>query len=207
MHGDLKPSNVFLTADGAAKVGDFSVALALDRRRLTQDERSTPIGTAAYMPPEQAIGGEVTPRSDLYSLGAMLYELICGRPPFVSDDPWVVITQHLETPPVAPSWRTDTCPPALEALVLRLLAKSPNDRPESASEVLRILERVDAGRRGGQPAGANPLERIARGVFVGREQELELLRAAFDRAHSGAGGVYVLRRAAAEGRSPNRGRR
>ncbi len=192
VHRDLKPSNVFLTGDGAAKVGDFGVALALDRSRLTQDEGSTPIGTAAYMPPEQAIGGEVTPRSDLYSLGAMLYELICGRPPFVSDDPWVVITQHLETPPVAPSWHTDVCPPDLEALVLRLLEKSPDDRPESASEVLGILERIDAGQRGGQPGGANPLERIARGVFVGREQELEQLRAAFDHAHSGAGAVVMV---------------
>ena len=83
------------------------------------------------MPPEQAIGGEVTPRCDLYSLGAMLYELICGRPPFVSDDPWVVITQHLETPPVAPSWHTDGCPPALEALVLRLLENRRTTAPRA----------------------------------------------------------------------------
>ena len=192
VHRDLKPSNVFLTEDGAAKVGDFGVALALDRSRLTQDEGSTPIGTPNYMPPEQAIGGEVTHRADLYSLGALLYELMCGRPPFVGDDPWVVITQHLGTPPVAPSWHTDACPPDLEALVLRLLEKSPDDRPESASEVLGILERIDAAQEGGQPAGANPLERLARGVFVGREQELEQLRAAFDRARSGVGGVVMV---------------
>ena len=87
------------------------------------------VGTVAYMPPEQALGGEVTPRADLYSLGAMLYELLTGRPPFLGDDAVAMISQHINTPPVAPSWHAPDCPRALQALVLRLLAKDPSERP------------------------------------------------------------------------------
>ena len=69
------------------------------------------VGTVTYMPPEQAMGGEVAPRSDLYSLGAMLYEMVCGRPPFVGDESVAIIGQHLNTPPVAPTWHRPDCPP------------------------------------------------------------------------------------------------
>ena len=98
------------------------------------------VGTVNYMPPEQAMGGEVGPRSDLYSLGAMLYEMVCGRPPFVGDESVAIIGQHLNTPPVAPSWHRPDCPPALEALILRLLEKDPSKRPASATEVREALE-------------------------------------------------------------------
>ena len=102
VHRDLKPGNVWLTDDGVAKIGDFGLAVNMGRSRLTQ--HGLMVGTVAYMPPEQALGGEVTPRSDLYSLGAMLYELVTGKPPFQADDPTAVISQHINTPPVAPSW-------------------------------------------------------------------------------------------------------
>ena len=112
---------------GVAKIGDFGLAVALDRSRLTREGMM--VGTVSYMPPEQALGGEVTPRSDLYSLGAMLYELVCGRPPFVGDESVAIITQHLNTAPVAPSWHRPDCPPGLEALILRLLEKDASKRP------------------------------------------------------------------------------
>src|SRR5438445_7700317 len=94
------------------------------------------------MPPEQAVGGEVTARSDLYSLGAMLYEMVCGRPPFVGDGTVAIIGQHLNTPPVAPSWHVPDLPPGLEALILRLLEKDPGRRPAAASEVRQALAGV-----------------------------------------------------------------
>src|SRR5439155_9612163 len=126
-----------LTSDGTAKLGDFGLAVALDRTRLTQ--AGMMVGTVSYMPPEQALGGEVTPRSDLYALGAMLYELVTGRPPFLGDETVAIITQHLNTPPVAPTWHNPAVPPELEALILRLLEKDPARRPGSAAEVRGIL--------------------------------------------------------------------
>ena len=96
VHRDLKPGNVWITSDGIAKIGDFGLAVALDRSRLTTEGMM--VGTVSYMPPEQAMGGEVTPRSDLYSLGAMLYEMVTGRPPFLGDDSVAIIGQHINTP-------------------------------------------------------------------------------------------------------------
>jgi len=154
IHRDLKPGNVWLTdaemrnekretsppsslaphtSSLVAKIGDFGLAVALDRSRLTQ--AGMMVGTVAYMPPEQAMGGEVTFRSDLYSLGAMLYEMVCGRPPFIGEESVAVITQHLNTPPVTPTWHRPDLPPGLEALILRLLEKYAEKRPESATEV------------------------------------------------------------------------
>src|SRR5204862_910826 len=130
----------WLTADGTAKLGDFGLAVALDRSRLTQ--AGMMVGTVSYMPPEQATGAEVTPRSDLYSLGCMLYELVCGRPPFVGDESVAIIGQHLNTPPVAPTWHRPDCPAGLEALILRLLEKDPQKRPATAAEVAAALSVV-----------------------------------------------------------------
>ena len=108
IHRDLKPGNVWFTEDGTTKIGDFGLALSTDRSRLTQE--GTIVGTCTYMPPEQSMGGEVTTQADLYSLGAMLYEMVTGRPPFVGEDTVAIIGQHLNTPPVAPTWHNSEVP-------------------------------------------------------------------------------------------------
>ncbi len=135
IHRDLKPGNIWLADDGTAQLGDFGLALAIEQTRMTTE--GTMLGTVAYMPPEQATGGEVDVRSDLYSLGCVLYELVTGRPPFMGDDAVAVISQHLNTAPVAPTWHNDQCPPALEVLILRLLEKDSTKRPATAEEVRR----------------------------------------------------------------------
>jgi serine/threonine protein kinase len=127
IHRDLKPGNVWLTREGIVKIGDFGLAVTLDRSRLTAEGMM--VETVSYMPPEQALGGEVTPRSDLYSLGCMLYEMVTGRPPFLGDDPVAIIGQHINTPPVAPTWHNGQCSRPLEALILRLLAKDRRSGP------------------------------------------------------------------------------
>jgi tetratricopeptide (TPR) repeat protein len=137
VHRDVKPDNVWLAADGTAALGDFGVAFDVDGDRLTVE--GTIVGTARYLSPEQARGDLVGPRSDLYALGVTLYELLTGRPPFTGDGVEGVIAQHLTATPVAPSRHEPAIPPALEALVLDLLAKKPAQRPASAAAVAEAL--------------------------------------------------------------------
>jgi len=189
VHRDLKPANVWLTQDGTVKLGDFGLAVGIDLSRITMEGML--IGTVAYMPPELALGQEAEPRSDLYSLGAMLYEMLTGRTPFMGDQLVGIVWQHINTPPVAPSWHNPDIPPLLESLVLRLLCKAPQERPESAAEVeLALGAIVSSGPaladRVVQP-DAKSLERLAGGVFVGREHEIRELVAGMDSVISGRG--------------------
>ena len=147
VHRDLKPGNVWLTADGTVKLGDFGLAVSLDRSRLTQ--AGMMVGTVSYMPPEQAIGGEVTPRSDLYSLGAMLYELVTGRPPFIGDESVAIITQHLNTPPVALAWHV----PGL------LHAEAPQTAPAGGARARAAVCRAAGRARRGAGEALLPLGR------------------------------------------------
>jgi class 3 adenylate cyclase len=187
VHRDLKPQNVWLTDDGTAKLGDFGLAVALDRSRITLEGMM--VGTVAYMPPEQALGQPADARSDLYSLGALLYELVCGRQPFVGDDVVAVISQHINTAPVAPSWHNANVAQPLEELILKLLAKAPEERPPNAAAVRERLEALSSGELvAPAPVAhdrANPLDRLATGVFIGRERETKELRAGLEAALSG----------------------
>jgi class 3 adenylate cyclase len=195
IHRDLKPGNVFLTQDGSARLGDFGLAVVTDLSRVTQ--AGTMMGTVAYMPPEQATGRQADARSDLYSLGALLYEMVAGRPPFLGDDAVAVISQHINMPPVAPSWHNPEVPRALETLIMRLLAKAPEERPESAAvvaqELRRIRESSTEQRVVEQPAAPiAELQGVDWGRFVGRREEMDQLKAALENALSGRGSLVMI---------------
>jgi serine/threonine protein kinase len=145
VHRDVKPENVWVTAGDAGKLGDFG--LSLPSGECQPGCGATIEGTPAYMPPEQALGAPTDERADLYSLGTLLYELLCAQPPFVGDDPAALVRAHLRERPVAPSRRRLDAPKALDSLVLSLLEKAPADRPSSASEVLDALADVRPSAR------------------------------------------------------------
>ena len=199
VHRDLKPSNVWLAADGTAKLGDFGLVAALRQSASATFAKLTDegmmVGTIAYLAPEQALGRSPDPRADLYSLGAVLYELVTGGPPFAGDDALAIITQHLRTPPVAPAWRNPEVPAPLDALIVALLAKDPADRPQGAAEVGGALVALAAPvRRRASPVepAANPLDRLAAGVHVGREREIDELCGAADVALAGHGQLVLV---------------
>ncbi|MEK6323100.1 MAG: protein kinase [Acidobacteriota bacterium] len=194
IHRDLKPGNVLLSQDGTAKLGDFGLAASADFSRITLE--GALVGTVVYMPPEIMLGHQAEPRSDLYSLGVMLYEVVTGRPPFVGDQFVAIISQHINSPPVAPSWHNPEVPQALETLILRLLAKTPVERPESAAEVAKALAAIGssaptAAERAVQQ-DAKSLSRLAGGVFIGREQETKELRVALNETLLGKGHLFML---------------
>jgi ABC-type oligopeptide transport system substrate-binding subunit/serine/threonine protein kinase/class 3 adenylate cyclase len=217
IHRDLKPENVMLIGDphpllpspfqgeprerGAAhdpgvkvKLMDFGLAFTSGATRLTQ--RGEVIGTVTYLAPELIEGKSATPSSDLYALGVMLYELIAYQPPFTGDTLIAILSQHLYAPVVPPSTFNAQILPALDLLILRLLAKRPEDRLASAAEVREILEalRLDSSSTTDQPTlePLSLLDRMARGKLVGREHDLNEANAVWLRATSGEGHVLLI---------------
>jgi ABC-type oligopeptide transport system substrate-binding subunit/predicted Ser/Thr protein kinase len=190
VHRDLKPENVLIARDGTAKLTDFGLARSM-ASRITDE--GTIVGSVFYLAPELALGQEYDGRADLYALGVMLYELTTGRLPFAGDDPVAVISQHLHAPVVAPRARNAEIPPALDALIVRLLSKSPQDRPSSAAEVLHILQQPVLLDKDALPAKElSLLERIERGRMVGRDHELQQARALWSRALAGEGQMLLV---------------
>jgi ABC-type oligopeptide transport system substrate-binding subunit len=190
VHRDLKPENILVTSDGTAKLTDFGLALSVASRVTSE---GTLAGTVFYLAPEQALGQPVDGRADLYAVGVILYELSAGRLPFVAEEPLAVISQHLYTPVVPPSTYSESIPPDLERLILNLLAKRPEDRPASATEVRRALESIDLGAaKPTRTASTSALERIARGHLVGREDELREARSVWHQAAAGQGQVLLI---------------
>src|SRR5271155_867750 len=145
VHRDVKPGNVLITPDGDVKVTDFGIARAMNTEEsLTQT--GAVMGTAAYFSPEQAEGKGVDSRSDIYSLGVVLYEMAVGRPPFTGDSPVAVASKHVRDMPVLPREANPAVPPALEAVVMKAMAKNPDDRYGSAEELRADLLRFADGR-------------------------------------------------------------
>ena len=146
IHRDIKPGNVMLTPSGDVKVMDFGIARAISDASSTMTQTAAVVGTAQYLSPEQARGETVDSRSDVYSAGCLLYELLTGRPPFVGDSPVAVAYQHVREPAVPPSDHDTELPPEIDAIVMKALAKRVEDRYQSAAAMRSDIERYLAGR-------------------------------------------------------------
>ena len=170
VHRDVKPDNVLL-AGGSAVVTDFGIAKAVASSRIaapgeTLTQAGTSLGTPAYMSPEQAAGDpNADSRSDFYSFGVMAYEMLTGRPPFYDRPTHSLVMAHIAEPPEPIELQLPSIPPQLAALIMRCLAKNPNDRPQSAREILDALDDLDlSAERGKQRAEAEALGLPYRGV-------------------------------------------
>ncbi len=153
VHRDVKPQNMLLTPDGHVRIADFGIAKSHLSTAITQAGMT--FGTADYISPEQAQGLDATPQSDIYSLGVVLYEMLTRHLPFTADTPMAVAIQHIQKPPPPLRQWNPTVPPALDALVLRSLAKAPQQRPASAKAFAQELRDYLAGRL--QPTVAVPM--------------------------------------------------
>ncbi|HPY24403.1 MAG: eukaryotic-like serine/threonine-protein kinase [Actinomycetota bacterium] len=147
IHRDVKPANIMISKTGAVKVMDFGIARAIADTGNSVTQTAAVIGTAQYLSPEQARGERVDARSDVYSLGCVLYEILTGEPPFVGDSPVAVAYQHVREDPVAPSHKHSGISAELDAVVLKALAKNPDNRYQSAAEMRADLVRVHSGEK------------------------------------------------------------
>jgi serine/threonine-protein kinase len=142
VHRDIKPENLLLTRKGQVKVTDFGLCRDLDPARVNLTQTGITMGTPLYMSPEQAQGHDLDHRSDLYSLGVTFYHMLAGVPPFKADSPLALALKHVKDTPASIAVHRPDVPPELDRLVLKLMAKSPADRYQSAAEMLRDLARV-----------------------------------------------------------------
>src|SRR3974390_3134045 len=146
VHRDVKPGNVLITDDGQVKVTDFGIARAINTEEsLTQT--GAVMGTATYFSPEQAEGIGVDARSDIYSLGVVLCEMVTGRPPFLGESPVAVASKHVRDSPPAPRELNPSIPATFEAIILKSMAKSPDHWYQTAEDLRADLLRFTEGRR------------------------------------------------------------
>ncbi|MFE7262608.1 Stk1 family PASTA domain-containing Ser/Thr kinase [Streptomyces sp. NPDC057592] len=174
VHRDIKPANVMLTRTGQVKVMDFGIARAMGDSGMTMTQTAAVIGTAQYLSPEQAKGEQVDARSDLYSTGCLLYELLTVRPPFIGDSPVAVAYQHVREEPQKPSNFDPEITPEMDAIVLKALVKDPDYRYQSADEMRADIEAC----LDGQPVAATAAMGVAGYGGYGNDQPTTALRAA-----------------------------
>ncbi|MFI5976493.1 protein kinase [Streptomyces sp. NPDC051452] len=161
VHRDIKPGNVMMTRRGVVKVMDFGIARAMQSGVTSMTQTGMVVGTPQYLSPEQALGRAVDARSDLYSVGIMLFQLVTGRLPFDADSPLAIAYAHVQEEPVAPSSINRALPPALDALVARALKKNPNERFPTAEAMRDECLRVAASVQVAPPSivpGAGPVQ-------------------------------------------------
>jgi beta-lactam-binding protein with PASTA domain/tRNA A-37 threonylcarbamoyl transferase component Bud32 len=163
VHRDIKPGNVMLNRSGEIKVMDFGIARAVADTQATMTQTAQVIGTAQYLSPEQARGERVDARSDLYSVGCLLYELLTGRPPFTGDSPVAIAYQHVRENPIPPSRVDPDLPSWADAIVLRAMEKDPADRYQSAADMRSDIQRAMSGF----PVAAMPMTQAYSGPGPG----------------------------------------
>ena len=139
VHRDLKPHNILINEHDLVKIVDFGLAAGVSPTDSRLTQRSARMGTPAYMAPEQVRGGSVDPRTDIYSLGIIMYELFTGTPPYVGKDPIEIAFQHVEGKAKPPSAHAPDLPPVLEAIILKAMAVQPDDRFQSMDTLRETL--------------------------------------------------------------------
>jgi serine/threonine-protein kinase len=186
VHRDIKPANVMLTRNGQVKVMDFGIARAMGDSGMTMTQTAAVIGTAQYLSPEQAKGEQVDARSDLYSTGCLLYELLTVRPPFVGDSPVAVAYQHVREEPQAPSVFDPEITPEMDAIVLKALVKDPDYRYQSADEMRADIEACLDGQPVAATAAMGAMAAGGYGAYPDDQPTTAL------RSDAGAGATTVL---------------
>ncbi len=195
VHRDLKPENVFIRGGDVPVLVDFGLVASFEgaRGRDSLELAGTTMGTPAYLAPEQIRGEVVDARADLYSLGCLLFELVTGRVPFVANSTMELVGKHLLATPTRPSELVSGVTPALDELVLRLLAKSPRDRIGHAADVASALAKIGAGADSGYAVEApKPRAYLYRPGFTGRDEVFRKLRQPIDAAKNGVGSMVCL---------------
>ncbi len=192
VHRDIKPENILITTDGAVKLTDFGLARSVTSH-ITAD--GPIVGTVFYLAPELALGQPFDGRADLYALGVVLYELVTGRLPFTGDDLLAVISQHLHAPVVPPRSFREDLPAALEQVILKLLAKNPEERFATAADVVTELVEIKTARTvldlSAVPS-ASDLDQLVRGRLVGRRAELKQLLDLWAHVQEGHGRLGLI---------------